>query len=71
MKKKIINPLIKVLQFIAVIIGMAILFSIFCALAEWSQKRKNIQEPMSEIRSYHSEKGLVLVEDGFIIIKPY
>lgn len=70
MKKKILNPVIKLLQFVGVVIGVALFLAFFSALADYIHKGTQPREPIIELRSYHSNKGLVEIEDGFLVIKP-
>lgn len=70
-KKKIYTPIIRVLQFIALTIFVALAIALFCALAEWSSEINNPQTPTSdnielnEIEQYHLSEGrnIKFVED--------
>lgn len=72
-KKKIYTPIIRVLQFIALTIFVALVISFFCALAEWSSEINNPQTPtsdnieMNETEQYHLSQGhnIKFVEDIF------
>lgn len=74
--KKNINPLRKALEIVLVPIGVYLLFALFSAIIQWSygknnkpQESVNDKEELSEMRVYHSHKGLVEVENGLLIIK--
>lgn len=68
MKKRLINPLIKFLQFIGLTIIVFILIVFFCALADWSRKRNSkalnpISESkeLNEIEQYHKAQGRSII----------
>lgn len=69
---------IRVIQFIAVTVCVFIVLAIMCAIAIWSYNMNNHPQEstrdkkgLNEMVVHHSDKGLVEVEDGLIIIKPY
>lgn len=72
-KRSIYNPIIKILQFIGVVLAVAFLISFFCALAEWSSRKTKAQSSISDnielnnTEQYHLSQGhnIKFVEDIF------
>lgn len=72
-KKRIYTPVIRVFQFIALTIVVALVIALFCALAEWSSERNNPHNSisdnieMNETEQYHLSQGhnIKFVEDIF------
>ena len=67
MKKKNINHSS---NFGKVILGVVSILIIFSLLAKCSNDKINAdRKELDEMRVYHSDKGLVEVNDGYLIIK--
>lgn len=67
MKAKNINPSC---DFLKIILGVLLFISIVFCLAYWSRGEREVDKrQLNKMRSFHSDKGLVVIEDGLVIIK--